>query len=108
MGGLPPLSRKWRGPARIMRCVGPVAFESEDLETEVQLKAHLNLLKAYHPPTELSYGKSESDEEEDDGIDDPNPSNPDDTWVAVLTFLVMEPEFNASRHDCRDKKSAPR
>jgi len=106
MGGLPPLTRKWRGPARITRRLGPVAFEIEDLETEVQLKAHLNHLKAYHPPAELSYGTSDSDGEEDDDRDDPNPPNPDanDPWVAVLTSLVMEPGFDADRRDCRDTR----
>ncbi|XP_069995893.1 uncharacterized protein [Penaeus vannamei] len=38
MGGLPPLTRKWRGPARIIRRLGPIAFEIEDLETEVQFR----------------------------------------------------------------------
>ncbi|XP_037774043.1 uncharacterized protein LOC119570321 [Penaeus monodon] len=106
MGSLPPLTRKWRGPARITRRLGPVAFEIEDLETEVQLKAHLNHLKAYHPPAELSYGTSDSDGEEDDDRDDPNPPNPDanDPWVAVLTSLVMEPGFDADRRDCRDTR----
>jgi len=100
MGGLPPLTRKWRGPARIIRRLGPVAFEIEDLETEVQFRAHLNHLKAYHPPAELSYGTSDDDDDDgdndDDGTDDPNPPNPDDPWVAVLTSLVMEPEFDDS------------
>jgi hypothetical protein len=100
MGGLPPLTRKWRGPARIIRRLGPVAFEIEDLETEVQFRAHLNHLKAYHPPAELSYGTSDDDDDDGDndvdGTDDPNPPNPDDPWVAVLTSLVMEPEFDDS------------
>jgi len=100
MGGLPPLTRKWRGPARIIRRLGPVAFEIEDLETEVQFRAHLNHLKAYHPPAELSYGTSDDDDDDgdndDDGTDDPNPPNPDDPWIAVLTSLVMEPEFDDS------------
>nr|XP_027230708.1 uncharacterized protein LOC113822374 [Penaeus vannamei] len=54
------------GPARIIRRLGPVAFEIEDLETEVQFRAHLNHLKAYHPPAELSYGTSDDDDDDND------------------------------------------
>nr|XP_027237781.1 uncharacterized protein K02A2.6-like [Penaeus vannamei] len=63
MGGLPPLSGKWRGPARVIRRLGPVSFEVLNLDTGVQLKAHLNHLKPYRPSEELSYAVDDDDEE---------------------------------------------
>nr|XP_027215766.1 uncharacterized protein LOC113808539 [Penaeus vannamei] len=96
MGGLPPLTGKWRGPARILKRLGPVSFEIQDVTTEVQMKAHLNHLKAYYAPAELSYAADdevEDDEEvEDSDDDDAEAPNPDDPWVAMLTSMVREAE----------------
>ncbi|XP_037774457.1 uncharacterized protein LOC119571066 [Penaeus monodon] len=94
MGGLPPLTGKWRGPARVLKRLGPVSFEIQDVATEVQMKAHLNHLKRYCPPNELSYA-AEDDEDDDDGDDGDEgdvgadePPNSVDPWVAVLTSMM--------------------
>jgi len=62
------------------------------------MKAHLNHLKRYCPPNELSYA-AEDDEDNDDGDDGDEgdvgadePPNSVDPWVAVLTSMVREPE----------------
>ncbi|XP_037783692.1 uncharacterized protein LOC119579919 [Penaeus monodon] len=92
MGGVPPLTGKWHGPARVLKRLGPVSFEIQDVATEVQMKAHLNHLKRYCPPNELSYA-AEDDEDDDDGdVGADEPPNSVDPWVAVLTSMVREPE----------------
>jgi len=97
MGGLPPLTGKWRGPARILKRLGPVSFEIQDVTTEVQMKAHLNHLKAYHAPAELSYA-ADDEVEDDEEVEDSDDAaaaeapNPDDPWVAMLTSMVWEAE----------------
>lgn len=65
MGGLPPLTGKWRGPARVLKRLGPVSFE-------IQMKALPNHLKRHCPPNELSYaaeGKEENGDDDDDNGD---------------------------------------
>jgi len=112
MGGLPPLSGKWRGPARILRRLGPVSFEVQNLDTGVQLKAHLNHLKPYRPSEELSYAVDDDEEgledSEEVGEDDTNQPGaeaqdagaPEDPWISVLTSFAREPE------ECRELEVA--
>lgn len=71
-------------------------FETEDLEAEIQFKAHLNHVKACHPTAELSRSSNDDDGEDDDGIKDGKPPNADDPGLAVLTSLVMS-ELDVSR-----------
>jgi len=112
MGGLPPLTGKWRGPARVLKRLGPVSFEIQDVATEVQMKAHLNHLKRYCPPNELSYA-AEDDEDDDDGDDGDEgdvgadePPNSVDPWVAVLTSMVREPESCEPARESEDDDEA--
>jgi len=70
-GSLPPLTGKWRGPARVVAQLGPLAFEVRDVHTDVRLRAHLNHLKPFKTSEELCYAS----EDEDD--DDPGPDDPD-------------------------------
>ncbi|XP_069981034.1 uncharacterized protein [Penaeus vannamei] len=48
-----PLGPKWQGPARVSKCLGPVSFEFQNLDSGKILRAHLNHLRPYHPPEEL-------------------------------------------------------
>jgi len=80
-----------------MKRLGPVSFEIQDVTTEVQMKAHLNHLKAYHAPAELSYA-ADDEVEDDEEVEDSDDAaaaeapNPDDPWVAMLTSMVLEAE----------------
>ncbi|XP_037789355.1 uncharacterized protein LOC119584778 [Penaeus monodon] len=108
MGGLPPLTGKWRGPAQILRRLGPVSFEVQNLDTGVQLKAHLNHLKPFRLSEELSYAVDDDEEGLEEGgendTDQPgaeaqDPGAPEDPWISGLTSFAREPE------ECRELKS---
>jgi len=66
-GTIPPLSGRWRGPARVVARLGPVSFEVRDVHTDVQIKAHANHLKPFRTSHELSY---ESEDEPDEPYHD--------------------------------------
>lgn len=103
MGRLPPLSSKWRGLARILRRLGPVSYLIQKVDTGIQLKAHLNHLKPYHPSEEF-YAVNEEDmkglegakeESKDDtnqlGVEVQDTGIPEDTWVSLLTSCARDP-----------------
>jgi len=81
-----PLGPKWLGPARISKRFGPVSFEVQHLDSGKVLRAHLNHLRPYHPPQELSYPDDRIVPEEEEDM----PSASDDPWVAILTTCVRE------------------
>lgn len=68
-GAIPPLSGRWRGPARVVARLGPVSFEIRDVHTDVQLKAHVNYLKPFRTSHELSY-------DSEDKLDEPDHDSP--------------------------------
>jgi len=89
-----PLGPRWLGPARISKRFGPVSFEVQHLDSGKVVRAHLNHLRPYHPPQELSYPDDNIDP--DEGEEEEAPSAPDDPWVAILTtcvhdFITREP-----------------
>jgi len=79
-----PLGPKWQGPARVVKRLGPVSFEIQDLDSGKILRAHLNHLRPYLPPLELSYADDAAPDSEDEPVND-------DPWVAVLTSCVQDP-----------------
>jgi len=83
-----PLGPRWLGPARISKRFGPVSFEVQHLDSGKVVRAHLNHLRPYHPPQELSYPDDNIDP--DEGEEEEAPSAPDDPWVAILTTCVRD------------------
>jgi len=73
-GSLPPLSGKWRGPARVVSILGPVTIQIRDIHTEVEFRAHLNHVKPFRSSAEFSYALE--DEESEEELDEP--TLPDD------------------------------
>jgi len=85
-GGLPPLSGKWRGPARVISILGPVTVLIQDVNTDVQFRAHFNHVKPFRSSAEFSYALD--DEESEGEVDEPilhNDPEPED---------LTEPEVN--------------
>lgn len=86
------LGPRWLGPARTSKRFGPVSFEVQHLDSGKVVRAHLNHLRPYHPPQELSYPDDNiGPDEEVEAL-----SAPDDPWVAILItrvrdFITREP-----------------
>jgi len=71
-----PLTGRWKGPARIITQLGPLAFEIRDIHTDVQRRAQLNHLKPFKSSAELSYSSEECDADVEDSDEFSEPEVP--------------------------------
>lgn len=50
------LGSRWNGPARIMECVGPVTYITQDVEPPYkECRLHANQIKPFRTPDELAF-----------------------------------------------------
>ncbi|XP_037773447.1 uncharacterized protein K02A2.6-like [Penaeus monodon] len=86
------LGDRWRGPARIMKRIGPVSYLCKEVnEPYRELKCHINQLKEFVPEQELQFT--------DDVVDNSLPlecgdwDEPGEPWRLALLSVVRSTEF---------------